>query len=318
MSSPQQNAKSDATDGAERQRVEGPIICPGHSRPVPDMAYSNVVEDGYFMISSCLDGRAMIREGKTGDWIGTLLGHKGAVWCARLNKECTQAVTGSADFTAKLWNAITGDEIHSFEHKHVVKACTFSNDSTQVFTGSLDKHLRQFDLGKLGSDPTILQADEAVTHTLTTPDPNMILYCGREKNVRIFDLRENKVVKTLETESPLTGLTMTLDQSVICTTSGRDVHFWDANDFSPLKKYTLPQDLSCVSLDPKSKRFVTGGTTELWVRAYDYETGKEVGCNKGHHGPVRCIGFNPSGDSYASGSEDGTIRIWEWASANAQ
>ena len=47
------------------------------------------------------------------------------------------------------------------------------------------------------------------------------------------------------------------------------------------------------------------------MHLYDYQTGEEIDCNKGHHGPVHCVRFAPGGETYASGSEDGTIRIWK-------
>lgn len=77
-----------------------PLVAPGHTRPVTHLAFSPIQDDGSFLlVSSCKDGNPMLREW-TGDWIGTFLGHKGAVWSTKLSPDAAKAVSGSADFTA--------------------------------------------------------------------------------------------------------------------------------------------------------------------------------------------------------------------------
>jgi len=254
----------------------------------------------------------MFREGKSGDWIGTFEGHKGAVWCARLSKDATRAATASADFTAKLWNAVTGDELVTFPHKHVVKACCFSLDEKSVITGGNEKVLRIHDIERPDS-PDSVQTQEQISSVVQTLNPNILLTGTGETEIRVWDKRNLQPVQSLTLNAKLTGLSLSVDRAVITSTAGNQVQLWDSESLKLLQTFDLQQQIDCAAYHPKTKRFATGSRSELWVRAYDAESGKEVACNKGHHGPVRCLAFNHTGESYASGSEDGTIRIWDWA-----
>jgi len=296
--------------------LSGPIICPGHSRPVPDISFTSLTPDGYFLISACLDNKAMLRDGSTGDWIGTFLGHKGAVWCARLNSTATQAVTGAADFSAMLWNACTGDVIHTFPHKHIVKTTVFSRDNSQIFTGGQEKKLRVFDLNAPETAKLILENAHSSSISSIVPipsTPHTIVSCAAEKGLKVWDLRTSKCERTIETTSDCSSMQLSIDGSTISVSAGKQVQLYSASSLSLLHSFNFDRDINSVSYSPLFHRFVCSSESELWVRAYDASTSEEIACNKGHHGPVKSLAFAPDQTTYASGSVDGTIRIWSWA-----
>ncbi|KAJ0977833.1 hypothetical protein J5N97_013307 [Dioscorea zingiberensis] len=297
----------------EKKKVSVPLVCHGHSRPVVDLFYSPITPDGFFLISASKDSSPMLRNGETGDWIGTFEGHKGAVWSCCLDTNALRAASGSADFSAKVWDALTGDELHSFEHKHIVRACAFSEDTHLLLTGGLEKVLRIFDLNHPEAPPSELDKSPGSIRTVAWlhSDQTILSSCTDIGGVRLWDVRSGKIVQTLETKSPVTSAEVSQDGRYITTADGSTVKFWDAYHFGLVKSYSMPCTVESASLEPKyGLKFIAGGE-DMWVHVFDFHTGEEIACNKGHHGPVHCVRFSPGGESYASGSEDGTIRIWQ-------
>ncbi|PPD69743.1 hypothetical protein GOBAR_DD33370 [Gossypium barbadense] len=363
----------------DKKKIAVPLVCHGHSRPVVDLFYSPVTPDGFFLISASKDSSPMLRNGETGDWIGTFEGHKGAVWSVCLDTNALRAASASADFSAflaiyadydfntnflehckrKVWDALTGDVLHSFEHKHIVRACAFSEaeilsadkairvdswyhhlgmenhkyrnseltcavlseyefiviaklDTHLLLTGGVEKVLRIYDLNRPDAPPREVDKSPGSVRTVTWmhSDQTILSSCTDMGGVRLWDVRSGKIVQTLETKSSVTSAEVSQDGRYITTADGSTVKFWDANHYGLVKSYNMPCTVESASLEPKyGNKFVAGGE-DMWVRVFDFHTGDEIACNKGHHGPVHCVRFSPGGESYASGSEDGTIRIW--------
>ena len=303
----------------------------------------------------------MLRDGSTGDWIGTFAGHKGAVWSCRMDPTGYLAATASGDFSVQVWDAITGKSWRSYPHSHIVKTVDFSPNSEQIVTGGHEGLVRVFDLTK-NDDDDHHQADNAATISdaeCTRPtlefamDPKdkvvitkanwlsntVVLVGGNDGKVRCFDITQQEYGKpgtpsfVLETKANAEIRDMEVRQaadtnaavtqesafstspSVLTVAAGDSVYFFDLDTTQTLlKSHKMPihfRNEGGASLHPNGTRFVAGGS-DLWVRVFDYQTGRELECLKGHHGPIRCLRYAPPhGKLFASGSEDGTIRLWK-------
>ncbi len=323
-----------------------PIVCPGHSRPIAEVAYSSVTPDGTFLISACHDKKPMLRVaddltnfGGAGDWIGTFDGHKGAVWSAKLCCHALLAATGGGDFTAKVWNAVTGELKQEFDHKHIVKTVDFAPSRSRLATGGREGILRIYDLANPDSAPIQLKHEGAHINKVQWCG-NDTLFSGDSKGcVRMWDVRSSSCTKKIaDLGAPVMDLELCDGLGIVTVASGEHVSFYSSNDLTMLKKHAMPvhfRNEGGCSLHPtKGDRFIVGGgrhggssqgamgvmkgaevvgdlDSDLIVYVYDYETGAQLEANKGHHGPVRCLRYHPDGKSYATGSEDGTIRIWQ-------
>uniref|UniRef100_A0A182JJG1 Serine-threonine kinase receptor-associated protein n=1 Tax=Anopheles atroparvus TaxID=41427 RepID=A0A182JJG1_ANOAO len=287
------------------------LTCSGHTRPVVHLDFSGLTECGYFLISACKDGKPMLRMGDTGDWVGTFEGHKGAVWGVALNESATLAASGAADFTGKIWNAVTGEEVHSLQHNHIVKTVAFSHDSQYLVTGSNEKLVRVFDLNSEGKALESYAGHAgAVKRALFCRNEKCVISCADDKSLRLWDRSSGQEVSRVEFSSHPNGLELSKDGTILTVTYGHCTAFYEMDTLKQLKEITMPTLVSSASLHPDKHIFVCGGE-DFKMYKYDYITGNEIESFKGHFGPVHSVSFSPDGELYASGSEDGTLRLWQ-------
>ncbi|CAJ0902572.1 5490_t:CDS:2, partial [Entrophospora sp. SA101] len=182
-------------------------------------------------------GNPMLRDGPTGDWIGTFMGHKGAVWSAKLSKDASRAVTASADFTAKVWDTYTGDVLFSFTHGHIVRSADISDDGTRIVSGGQEKKLRLYDLNK--PDEVIVEIEgheSTIKSVIVDGERNVVLSAGDDKEIRLAN--------SFKTEHPITSMELSADGKYITCTAGKIVYFLDAATYRVAKSIATAYDVS--------------------------------------------------------------------------
>ena len=251
----------------------------------------------------------MLRDGVTGDWIGTFIGHKGAVWQARLSSDATVAATGAADFSAVVWNTYTGEILHKLDHSHIVRAIAFPPQAHPqlLATGGQEKKLRIFDLSQAvtngitnASEPSPLDnvaSSSAPSYEIGAgihqgtiksivwgQDPNIIVTAADDKKIRWWDIRTQSTIGEYALDGLIGSCELngeTLDgqgAGVLSIAAGKSLYFFDGDrPSSLLKQIKTNYEVASVALCGSQRKFVTGQTSDTWVRVWDFDQEKEIG-----------------------------------------
>ena len=203
-------------------------------------------------------------------------------------------------------------------------------------TGGQEKKLRIWDLTRSSSratdndgiivPETLSEATEigAGDHTgsiksvIWNADYNIITTAADDKTLRWYDLRTSGPIATYKTVKDITSCELSTNQiensnpGVLSVAAGQSALFFDGGRPGQLmKKVDFDHGIASVAINPATGRFVTGGISDTWVRVWDLEPEKLLETLKGHHGPIWTSSFSPDGNLYATGSEDGTIKLWK-------
>jgi WD40 repeat protein len=152
----------------------------GHTAPLTCAVFSS---DGEYVVTTCADGTARVWSLRHADFlsagqgrqtIAILRGHTAPVHHASFSPDGQLVVTASADGTARLWRAQSGEPVAVLRgHTDAVYSAHFSPDGTRVITASADGSTRIF---LTRSEDLLALAQLRATRTLTAEEKAKYLY----------------------------------------------------------------------------------------------------------------------------------------------
>ena len=244
----------------------------------------------------------------------TLRKHTGEVRSVAFSVSGKRIVSGSADQTVKVWDALTGRETLTLKgHTGAVNSVAFSADESRIVSGSEDQTVKVWD-ALTGQETLTLKGHTSWVYSVGfSADGKRIVSGSGDKTVKVWDALTGQEELSLKGH---TGWVASVGFSadgmrVVSGSEDRTVKVWDAlngREILTLKGHSGA--VHSVGFSADGKRIVSGSwdnTAKVW----DTLTGQETLSLKGHTDWVYSVAFSADGKRIVSGSEDQTVKVWD-------
>lgn len=309
-----------------------PYLLKGHERPLTQLRYNR---EGDLLVSCAKDHKPNLWYSDDGTRVGTFDGHNGAVWTCDFDWESTRLITASADSSVRLWDVQTGECLFPFKFTEPCRAVRFAfGDRMAALT--TDPFLAAgsaIHIVNIAED--ITEQTDKVVQTITGPKGriqrviwtdlnNTLISAGEDGTVRRWDVETGKMTaENLVHEKHIQDLQMSPDGSHLITASlDKNSKLLDVQTLEVLKVYKTDRPCNSAAISPSYPHVLLGGgqdasqVTTTSARAGKFESKffhkifeDEFATVRGHFGPLNAVAFHPENTGFATGGEDGYVRL---------
>ncbi|EAU38362.1 eukaryotic translation initiation factor 3 subunit 2 [Aspergillus terreus NIH2624] len=313
-----------------------PILLSGHERSLTQIKFNR---DGDLLFSVSKDKIVCAWWTANGERLGTYNGHLGAVWTVDVSPNTVLLATGSADNSVRLWNVKTGECVKVWEFPTAVKRVEFSPDGSQLLAVTEKR------MGFLGAI-SVLDISYEDNFQNQADEPSLRITCNESKatvagwsylgkyiiaghedgSVSQYDAKTGDQLENVqahEFDHQINDIQFSADRTYFITASkDKSAKLISSRNLAILKTYVADTPLNSATITPKKDYVILGGgqaamdvtTTsarqgKFEARFYHKVFEDEIGRVRGHFGPLNTVGVHPNGTAYASGGEDGYVRV---------
>lgn len=323
-----------------------PILLQAHTRTLTKVIYNR---EGDLLFSASKDEKPQLWRTSNGERLGSFNGHSGSIWSLDVTSDSKLLVSGSADSSAKCFDVLTGACLQTYPTDTGVRGVTFDvtgngmsliTDATMGFPSTI----LTFDIRSSSTTPTktLLPCHEDKEGGVMLKKPTQIRYtdCNEfilsahdDGNLCLWDQKltgpESLKMKSKPHSETIRDIQWSKDRTYFITASkDTSAKLIETQNLKVIKTYQTERPVNSAAISPtRPEVLIAGGQEAIQVttsssRAGQFEArffhqvwASEIGRVRGHFGPINTLAYHPRGTGYASGAEDGYIRLHHFDSS---
>jgi WD40 repeat protein len=241
-------------------------------------------------------------------------GHTESVVSVQLSKKGTYALSGSQDFTMRLWDISRGETVKTFKLPLVeFLAVALSPNGRYALSGNSDSVLR---LWKISNGKVIYELkghSDAVSAAAFSPDGQSALSGSWDRTLILWNVSSAQAIQSFMGHAArVNAVAFSPDGRYVL--SGSDDHtlkLWDVATGKAIKTFRGHSlGVRSISLSP-NESFLLSGHNDHTLKLWNISAGRQIKVYRGHSGVVHSVVFSSDGRIAFSGSSDTNIISWD-------
>jgi WD40 repeat protein len=210
-------------------------------------------------------------------------------------------------------------------HAEFVRSVAFSPDGTLFASGSNDNTIKLWDVASRRELRTLAGHTDHVLDVRFSSDGLLLASLGYDKTLRIWDVASGEPLVTITaTNGSFAAFCLTPDSRTVITANhtfdsgGGDnlIRFWNVASGKEERTLDAGEGIAALAISRDARVLVMGGISGA-VKLRDLVANRELATLSGHTDEVTSIDVSPDGSMAASGSKDGTARLWDLTAGKA-
>ena len=257
------------------------------------------------------------------DPAATQKGHWDAITTLSISPDSKTLVSGSRDFTLKIWNLETGQLLNTLsDHYEPVVSSHITDAGQSLISSSLSGKVLQWDLATAALrrsfvNYTALRPEGGIRTTVIDPQTRVMASSSWGGSILLYNLRTDKVTRiSAQLMASEQAMAISPDaKTLITSNSDGQIQRWNVQTGELIKRLPNSQRwqsselTSAIILSHQGKTLITGswgGAIGLW----NLKTSKLIKTFSAHDKMVAALAVSANNQLLITGGDDQQIKIW--------